>query len=260
MACGTFRYGTQLTPGRGKFLKTDCDIHRLTDMRRWQTIRASSFGRHLHSQPYAAVVLSGGYEEAGDQGRFSVQAGQAIFHDGFEMHSDRFPKPGALILNLQLQDGWSYKPGVANVADPDSIARVAEKSLADAAEILILSVSSHKQPSRDWPDELAAALIRNPSLRLSEWSSERQIAPWALTRGFASVFGISPEVFRVRARARRAWNFIRYCGDPLAVIAAGCGFADQSHMTRAVKQLTGKAPLQWRTIANGFKTKHGRMV
>lgn len=229
-------------------------------MRQWQTIHTSSFGRHIHSQPYAALVLSGGYQEAGDQGRFSVQAGQVIFHDGFEMHLDRFPTSGAVILNLELQDGCSCQPGVANVADPDSIVRIAERSVGDAREILISSVSSLNEPILDWPDELAAALIRNPSLRLSEWSKQMQLAPWALTRGFARVFGISPEAFRVRARARRAWNFIRHCREPLASIAAGCGFADQSHMTRAVKQLTGKAPLQWRTLANGFKTKPGGMI
>ena len=43
--------------------------------------------------------------------------------------------------------------------------------------------------------------------------------------------------------------------EPLAKIAAHLGFADQSHMTRSVKQTTGMNPLAWRAAANGFKTR-----
>jgi hypothetical protein len=43
----------------------------------WQSIRASALGRHVHEEAYAALVLSGGYEEAGDHGRFQVKAGDS---------------------------------------------------------------------------------------------------------------------------------------------------------------------------------------
>jgi AraC-like DNA-binding protein len=76
-----------------------------------------------------------------------------------------------------------------------------------------------------------------------------------VSRGFALVFGISPEAFRARTRARHAWKAILMSDEPLAKIAAHLGFADQSHMTRSVKQMTGMGPRAWRDAANRFKTQ-----
>jgi AraC-like DNA-binding protein len=223
-------------------------------MRKWQTIRASTLERHVHSEAYAAIVLSGEYEEAGDHGRFQVKAGDAVFHERFEAHLDRFSATGAVLLNLRLPLGCSFTPGIAKLVDPDSIARVAERSRRDAMDLLFSATMSEAPHPADWPDELAAALLKNPSLRLSQWGEKNGIAPWTVSRGFALVFGIAPEAFRARTRARLALKFIWNAPASLASIAADLGFADQSHMTRSVKQLTGIAPQAWRSAANRFKT------
>ena len=224
-------------------------------MRMWQKIRASSLSRHVHEEAYAALVLSGGYEEAGDNGRFKVKEGDVVFHEQFEAHLDRFFETGTVVLNLRLPVGFSYVPGIASVVDPDLVVRVAEKSRTDAVDLLFsVALSKMPQPA-DWPDELAAALIRNPSLKLSQWGERNGIAPWAVSRGFALVFAVSPEAFRARIRARHALRSIRDTQSPLASIAVELGFADQSHMTRSVKQLTGVGPQAWRFAANGFKTR-----
>jgi AraC-like DNA-binding protein len=224
-------------------------------MRMWQTIRDSVLGRHVHRKAYAALVLSGGYEEAGDHGRFRVKAGDVIFHAPFEAHLDRFSAVGAVVLNLALPEGCSCATALARVADPDSIARAAERSCRDAVDLLFsAAVSSEPQPV-DWPDELAAALLQNPSLKLSQWGATNGILPWAVSRGFKSVFGVAPETFRARIRAHQALKSICDTQAPLARIAAELGFADQSHMTRSVRQLAGIAPQAWRCAANGFKTR-----
>jgi AraC-like DNA-binding protein len=221
----------------------------------WQTIRASALGRHVHKEAYAALVLSGRYEEAGDNGRFQVKAGDTVFHEQFEAHLDRFSETGAVVLNLRLPVGCSYTPGIARVANADSVARVAERSCRDAVDLLVSVAMSEMPQPADWPDELAAALIQNPSLKLSRWGEKNGIASWAVSRGFALVFGVSPEAFRARSRARRALKSIQNTQVPLASIAAELDFADQSHMTRSVKQLTGTGPQAWRSAANGFKTR-----
>jgi AraC-like DNA-binding protein len=224
-------------------------------MRMWQTIRASALARHGHEKAYAALVLAGGYEEAGDHGRFRVKAGDVIFHEQFEAHLDRFSETGAVVLNLRLPVGCSYPPGISRAADPDSVARVAERSRRDALDLLFSVATSRTPQPADWPDELAAALMLNPSLKLSLWGERKGIPPWAVSRGFGLLFGVSPEAFRARIRARRALKSIQNTQAPLASIAAELGFADQSHMTRSVKQLTGIAPQAWRSAANGFKTR-----
>ena len=219
-----------------------------------QIIRISSLARHVHAEAYAALVLSGGYEEAGDQGRFKVNPGDVVFHDRFEAHLDRFFEKGTTVLNLPLAQGERYTPGTAKVVDPDLVASVAEMSYREAVDLLLASATRWAPERSDWPDHLAAALVEDPSLRLSEWSSESGLAPWTVSRGFAQVFGVSPEAFRARSRARRALRSIRETRMPLAAIAAELGFADQSHMTRSVTQLTGAGPRAWRSAANGFKT------
>jgi AraC-like DNA-binding protein len=224
-------------------------------MRMWQTIRHSVLGRHVHQKAYAALVLSGGYEEAGDHGRFRVKAGDVIFHEQFEAHLDRFSETGAVVLNLGLPSACSYAPGIAKVADPDSIVRAAESSCRDAVDLLFCFAVREMSQAADWPDELVAALISDPSLKLTQWAEKSGIAPWAVSRGFALAFGISPETFRARIRARRALKAIQDTEAPLLSIAAELGFSDQAHMTRSVKQLTGIGPQAWRSAANGFKTR-----
>lgn len=224
-------------------------------MRTWQTIQRSILPRHIHRESYAALVLSGSYEEAGDQGRFHVEGGDVVLHDCFEAHIDRFSQSGARLLNLGLSSKHSFEPGLAKVADMDFLVRTAERNRVEAASVLVVMIEQQVPVCADWPDELAFALIRNPRLGLSSWASQKGLAPWNVSRGFAKVFGISPEAFRARARARRAWRAIRLTNEPLAKIAAHLGFADQSHMTRSVKQTTGMNPRAWRVAANGFKTR-----
>jgi AraC-like DNA-binding protein len=224
-------------------------------MRMWQTIRSAVLSRHIHEEAYAAVVLSGAYEEAGDQGRFQVEAGDVVLHDCFEAHLDRFSSSGALVLNLRLPPRYSFTPGIAKIADVDILVHTAEISEAEAADLLLSMVQGRTPGYADWPDELAAALIQGPSLCLSLWAQARGLAPWTVSRGFTRVFGVTPEAFRARARARHAWNAIQMTEEPLARIAAHLGFADQAHMTRSVKQMTGVGPRAWRNAANRFKTQ-----
>jgi AraC-like DNA-binding protein len=221
----------------------------------WQTIERAAIHRHTHDHPYAAVVLRGGYEEAGDSGRFFVSEGDVVFHHSFEAHLNRsFPKK-VVVLNLPLntlpiEGAGAWRAGHAL----DEICRAVERSEGDAAELL-LSLSLERITSQpDWPDLLAGALRRDRSLRLKEWASTHNLSPWSLSRGFLQVFGTTPEAFRLRARTHRAFQMIRKSRRPLAAIAAEVGFSDQAHMSRNIKALSGESPRQWRPAANGFKT------
>ena len=220
----------------------------------WQTIRSSVFDRHSHEHAYAAIVLSGGYEEAGDHGRFRVEAGDVVLHERFEAHINRFSDSGAVVFNLPLPAGRSFVPGLAKVEDIDSILRAANSNQVEAADLLFSMVTARRAEYADWPDELASALIANPSLSLSRWGEIKGLTPWAVSRGFMQVFGLSPSAFRARTRTRHAWKAIETSEETLVHIAAQLGFSDQPHMTRSVKQMTGVGPKAWRVAANRFKT------
>jgi AraC-like DNA-binding protein len=217
-------------------------------MRAWQTIRTPLIDRHVHKRAYAALVISGSYEEAGDSGRHRVRDGNVVLHEAFEAHLDRIPTFGALVLNVLLPAQSPFRSGVGTVNDPDAIIRLVEKGDLEAAARLLLSTKIAEPELHDWPDELAVSLAQNASLNLSCWGKAKGISAWDLSRGFAKVFGISPRAFRARARTRQAWRTIRTAHTPLSAIATHCGFADQAHMTRSVKTMTGSCPNAWRSL------------
>lgn len=216
-------------------------------MRVWQTIPPPLIGRHVHRRAYAALVLSGCYEEAGDSGRHRVQAGNVVLHDAFEAHLDRIPTSGAVVLNVPLSAQYAFQSGVGRAEDPDAIVRLVEKGDSEAAALLLSSTELRKPEFQDWPDELAGSMAQNASVNLSAWSEAKGISAWDRSRSFAKVFGISPCAFRARARTRQAWRAIRTTSTPLSAIAAQVGFSDQAHMARCVKTLTGRSPSAWRS-------------
>lgn len=210
--------------------------------------------RHRHAEAYVALVLGGAYEEAGGLGRVRVGAGLAVLHQPFDAHLNRVDRrEGAVVLNLAAPAGLAASFCVGQVRDPDAVARAAERDAAFALDLLLQELRPTPPTASDWPDDLAAALNADPDLRLGDWARTRRLSPTAVSRGFASLYGETPIRYRLEARTRRAWGRITGGSEPLAAIAADCGFADQAHMSRAVKAMTGRSPGAWRA-ANGFKT------
>src|SRR5215469_7136688 len=119
-----------------------------------------SIPRHRHARAYAAVILSGGYEESGSFGRYRVRSGQVLLHRAFDAHLDRFEPSGAQIVNLLLDEGPGF--GWGRVADPDAIARVAEKDAGSAVAALNEQLEPLEPRPSDWPDFLARDLLENP--------------------------------------------------------------------------------------------------
>lgn len=206
--------------------------------------------RHRHDRAYVAVVLSGGYEECGSRGRFHVGPGDVLLHAPFDAHLNRFPRRGAHLLNLAIG-----VPGFAlgRVSDPDAIARAAERDPAEARASLRVQLKQAQPAAQDWPDLLARDLIADPGCRLDAWAERHGLAAETVSRGFSRVFGVAPATFRQEARAQRAFTLILSGKAPLAAVAATAGFADQAHMCRGVRALTGRPPSAWRTSIP-FKT------
>jgi AraC-like DNA-binding protein len=202
--------------------------------------------RHRHESSYAALVISGGYEEAGDRGRQRVRAGDVVIHGAFEAHLNRYDMDGAEVVNIPLP-AW-IEPTVprVNVPDADVAIRLAGKSAPDAASYLLEHMRPATVDSLDWPDELASDLACNPKLRIAMWARLRGLADATVSRGFYMVYGVTPSAFRAHAKARFAWRQLITRRSSLTEIALEAGFSDQSHMTRAVRAITGRTPGAWR--------------
>lgn len=181
------------------------------------------------------------------RGRFHARPGDVLLHAAFDSHLDRFlPRPTE-ILNLPIRRPLPASFWAGRIADPDAVMRLAERDCEAAAAALLAQLSPILSGLADWPDLLAQALVRNPDRRLDEWAARMGLAPETVSRGFKRVYGITPRQFRTEVRARHALALMEQPSPiPLASIALRAGFADQPHMTRAVRSLTGVAPGAWR--------------
>lgn len=213
------------------------------------TLPSDAIPRHIHAAPYAAVVLAGGYEEAGERGRWRVEAGDVLVHAAFSAHWNPAPNRAqagrAMVLNLPLAAAPAF--AVARIADPDALARLAERDPRAARALLAESWTPGRPARDDAPDLMAAALSDASDLAVEAWARDHGIARETAFRWFRQAYGVAPSRYRVEARARRAWGLITGTAAPLADIAAETGFADQAHMTRDVKALTGRPPGAWRS-------------
>lgn len=201
---------------------------------------------HRHDRAYAALILSGSYEESGSFGRYRVRPGQVLLHRRFDAHLDRFGSGGAQILNLLLDEEPAF--GLGCVADADAIARLTENDAVAAAAALREQLRPVPPPIADWPDLLARDLREDPQLSLEDWARRHRLAPETLSRGFRKVFATPPAGFRAEARTHGALALIAKGSTALAAVAAATGFADQAHMTRAITALTGRPPGHWRKV------------
>mgnify|MGYP000184420375 CR=1 FL=1 len=216
--------------------------------------------RHRHVRPYAALVLEGGYEEAGEGGRFRVGAGDVLIHAAFSSHLDRDPGRRTVVLNLPLPPLWARRSARARTDAVDEVCRLAERDVTAAGALLCAQLRPCGPGLADLPDALAASLSAVDAPAIDAWAAAHGVARTTAWRWFKRVYAVGPARFRVEARARLAWWRVIDGDEPLATIAAGAGFADQAHMTRDIRALTGRGPGEWRRdgpqrgLQHSFKT------
>jgi AraC-like DNA-binding protein len=207
---------------------------------------ASEIARHRHVGGYATLVLYGAYEEAGDSGRFRVEAGDVLLHAPFSAHHNRIAKSQTLVLDLALPfDGRNWSPR-GRPCDPDAVVRAARRDAVEATALLLESLAPLDRAETDLPDLMARDLSDDPGLSIGDWAMRHGLARETAWRQFRKAYDVEPVAYRAEARARHAWRLVMQTPMTLAEIAIAAGFADQAHMTRAVKALTGQPPGRWR--------------
>jgi AraC family transcriptional regulator len=114
------------------------------------------------------------------------------------------------------------------VGSPGSSAANAPRAVADALEFI------HRNYSQD--------------LALRDIAAAAHLSPFHLARLFKQTLGVSPHqhVIQVRVNSARSLLAASTGRRSLAEIASAVGFADQSHLTRHFKRITGVTPRQFR--------------
>jgi len=90
---------------------------------------------------------------------------------------------------------------------------------------------------------LAAYLTRN--VTLTDLSRIAQMDRFLLVRCFTNIVGMPPHAWHAQRRLHKGLELLSK-GDAVADVAAATGFADQAHLTRAFKRLTGITPGRFR--------------
>jgi AraC-like DNA-binding protein len=208
-----------------------------------------SLPRHRHLRAYALVVLAGSVEEAGFVGRIRATAGDVLIHPALDCHANPMVSAGVKVMRLNWSD-TDGTGGLYRLDELDVVARMAEKDVCAATLFLEDVLGKRRPPSpgqkNDWPDVLLADLTKNASTEIGVWAEINGLARETVSRGFATAYGIAPSVLRAELRARAAWLRITRGTDSLCRIAADTGFADQAHMTRWIRRITGASPAVWR--------------
>ncbi len=204
--------------------------------------------RHRHAAGYANVVLAGSFEEASFAGRFVASPGDVLLHGAFDCHANWAVNRRSLQI-LRLPWFNNSLEGRFRISDPDRLAIAAERDPIDAMMQLhhdLIQFPVQEHVLQHWTERLAQALRAERVLRLDFWAESEHLTPETISRGFHRAFGVTPRVFRIESRARRAWNLLLRSPSPLTSIAHELGFADQAHLSRAIAALTGAPPTYWR--------------
>lgn len=239
-----------------------------------------AFPRHTHGQFGIGIVDRGAQRSFSGRGTVEAGAGDVITVNPFEVH-DGTPigDAGRAWRMLYLDPGvvaelaTDLHPGHCGDAefdrpvihDADLAPRMhllfaqmtvpAAQSDALLREQLLFSVLAdalHAANDRTnhhietAPDAIQLARTRiddDPAAAISllDLAHETGLSRFQVLRGFARVTGLTPHAYQVQRRVALARHLIAQ-GQPLAEVAAACGFADQSHMTRQFVRKYGVSP------------------
>lgn len=201
--------------------------------------------RHGHVSGYATVIVSGGFRESGNWGRFHVGPGDVLVHKAFDIHRNEMFVTGATVIHLALDSAASLPGGLGHIRDLDAFVCATKADFGAAASLLAELFVPAAAILKDWSDKLAADILNDPCRRIETWAAAHDVNSEELLGEFQSTFGVTPENFRLEARARKAIALIVGGAPFLKEVSDAAGFQNQAQMYRAVKALTGEAPLSW---------------
>lgn len=240
-------------------------------LRPWQAARPSgeqgplmrrvapgaSLGRAQSVDSALLLVVEGQVELSSYRGRERLERGALAIRPTFDCRALRAGPGGAAWLQMP----WHADCSLGATYAVDDVDRLLLSAGHDLGGLLadVAAMTAHRLPCAPlrlhWADDLKDAILADPHLSISDWARVNRVSREAAARAFRAAYAVSPARFRLELRARRAWVRIVLGGDPLSLVALETGFADQSHMTRAVGWLTGLSPSAWRRSMDRSKVR-----
>lgn len=81
---------------------------------------------------------------------------------------------------------------------------------------------------------------------LDELAQQVRLSTSYFSAAFKTTFGVPPHNYVVSCRVEHAKQRMLSTNAPLCEIALDCGLADQSHLSRVFRRVTGTTPSAWR--------------
>lgn len=219
----------------------------------------SDMSPHSHDYHQASILLAGRLlERHGGRDREVAQP-SAGFKPAGLTHDNRYGRDGALILSVNLdpagfagdldRTGWHWSPTPPCGRSAELLGLVREGGSTAADAVWDVLAAAGEAPA-------ATALRGEPGWlrrireRLEDPQDRTDIAGMAagervhrvhLSRCFQAHHAVPPSVYRSRHRVSRALGLLA-AGMAPAAAATEAGYADQAHLSRAVKRQTGLTP------------------
>lgn len=234
---------------------------------------------HTHDRPTFAVILDGGFDltftsPGIGRKRLPSPPGSVFTEPAGERHSNQVGTTGAKVLVIQPDMALAQLPtpfeGLLNrinhfrdgpiMASACRCAR--ELRLADdltplaledlALQILAEAVGPDARAGvQSGPSWLARAVEyvhdrARRTIRIDEVAAVAGVHPAHLAAVFRAVHRMPLATYVRRLRVEWAADRLVHSPDSVAQIAASAGFADQAHLTRWFKRITGSTPAAYR--------------
>jgi AraC family transcriptional regulator len=214
---------------------------------------------HDHELALVSCLVNGSYRSRTRTADFELACDDMLYCPPEFSHSDDIGKSGARFFCIEITADAEMKlPNTHHLFREELTIYAARRLLSEflgeqdqfaldclGAELVgTLTAPAWKSASASQMTLVADRLCAHPSgnVRLAEIAADLGTHATTLTRQFRAAKGISMGEYRQIARARRANGMVLTGQIPLAAIAADCGYADQSHMTRDFLRRFGQTP------------------
>jgi AraC family transcriptional regulator len=234
--------------------------------------------RHVHQLPYFCLLVEGRYWEQYRGKPVEMGPRSVVFHPAGEVYHGDIGGNGARCFHLEIEETWQERlralgglPGETvsrpggelswlaarafrEFRSPDGFSALALEGLALE---LVAVVGREGLPAERRPPEWllgCAEGIRDDlrrSFSVSGLAAELGVSPTRLSREFRRHFGMSVGEYARRARVDYVSERLGDTDVELAALALEAGFADQSHLNRVFKRVTGSTPGQARRERRG---------
>ena len=225
---------------------------------------------HTHELAYFCLLLGGAYRERVGRRTFEYAPFTVMFHPPGMTHCDEVGRDGGRFFSIEIQGGWleRLRECGAGVPEPllearggelvwlatrlyrehrqgDALSRLAVEGLV--LEMLALTARPRETLETRPPAWLGAAVELleaefRESLTVSDIAARVGVHPFHLAKVFRRFRRETIGGYVQRLRVEHACRRLAAGGATLAEVALDAGFADQSHLTRVFRRVTGVTP------------------